>query len=192
MNRLMVGRAMGMLLDGSDEDPQAGLAGVLTLACAVPPETLLATIRCDFDMRERVWHVGGDRLPLTPFALKVLADYYRRVPALSLDAPLFLATLDRPMSVLGVKRRVARLTGGWFTLQMLRDWAMSGCDELSPDVGVMLVKILDQYSAKGATLAQRAALRRELEGRRRLAIEDWHGCLAWCASAIGEDDGGEL
>lgn len=179
MSRLMVGRAMMMLMQGLGNDAEGAVAGVLTLGYGLSLRQLLGLRWADVLLTQQVLRVDDDDLPLTPAVLEILVDYRALLLGVGLGDDLLFSDEDgQPLRLSSLAKRITELTGGWFPADTLRAWARAACPELL--FGGEQLRILDEYSALGATDRQRESLADELIAQRRAAVDEWHNCLAWC------------
>lgn len=185
--KLQVGRALDFLIRGMERDPQAAMAGVLVLAYGVTVGQVVRLRWGDLSTATRYWHLGGDELPLTAPVLEVLADYAERTGAPG-GAPMFADGNGKALRVADLTARIDDLSGNWYPVDTLRDWAHYTCGELL--MGHTFRRILDHYAELGATPDQVKRLSVELAARRRAGIEEYHGCLAWCADAATQSNEG--
>lgn len=185
--KLAVGRALDFLIRGMDRDAAAAMAGVLVLGYGVTVGQVVRLRWGDLSTGTRYWHLGGDDLPLTAPVLEVLADYAERagVPG---GALMFTDGDGQALRVADLTARINDLSGNWYPVDTLREWAHYACGELL--VGHTLRRVLDHYAELGATPDQVKRLSVELAARRRAGIEEYHGCLAWCADEATRPAGG--
>jgi len=169
----VIGRAVSRLLAEFERDPQAVLVALLTLLYGQPLEVTRLARWVDFDLRERVWRVGADRLPLTAQALDLLARYWS--VAEGHGEYLFTGADGQPLRKSRVVCRVLKLSGGVLPLKTLQAWALKGCPEL--DSANVRSEILQEFAVRGASVVQVAGLARELEARLRASVAGWHDVL---------------
>ena len=170
---LVIGRAVSRLLAEFERDPQAVLVALLTLFYGQPLEVTLLTRWLDVDLRERVWRVGVDRLPLTAQAMDLLVRYWSL--AEGHGEYLFTGADGQPLRKSRVACRVLKLSGGVLPMKTLQAWALKGCPDL--DSATIRSEILHEFAVRGASVAQVAGLERELEARLRASVADWHDVL---------------
>lgn len=165
----VIGRAVSRLLAEFENDPQAALVALLTLCYGQPLEVTRLARWMDFDLRERVWRVGADHLPMTAQALDLLARYWS--VAGGHGEYLFPGGDGQPLRKSRVVRQVWKLSGGVLPLETLEAWALKGCPDLDSTIRS---EILHEFALRGASVAQVAELERELEARLRASIAGWH------------------
>ena len=169
----VIGRAVSRLLAEFERDPQAVLVALLTLFYGQPLEVTRLARWVDFDLRERVWRVGADRLPLTAQALDLLTRY--RSVAGGHGEYLFTGVDGQPLRKSRVKCRVLKLSGRVLPVKTLQAWALKGCPDL--DSETIRSEILHEFAVRGASVAQVAWLERELEAQLRASVAGWHDVL---------------
>lgn len=176
----MVGRAMAMLIRGMERDPQAAAAGVLVLTYGLSLGAVVLMRWGDANEGTRLLRAGADHLPLTAPVLEVLGDYAERVPGTG-GGLMFADAAGHSLRVRDLARRISDLTGDWFPVDTLSAWALAACPELVN--GAAARRVVDEFAALGADHAQCNRLAAEFARQRRAAVEEWHGCLAWCEQA---------
>lgn len=169
----VIGWAVSRLLAEFERDPQAVLVALLTLFYGQPLEVTRLARWVDFDLRELVWRVGADRLPLTTQALELMARYWSVVGGRG--EYLFTGVDGQPLRRSRVVFRVLKLSGEVLPLETLLAWALKGCPDL--DSATDRAEILREFAVRGASVVQVAGLEREFEVRLRSRVEGWHNVL---------------
>jgi integrase len=169
----VIGQAVSRLLAEFEHDPQAVLIALLTLCYGQSLEVTRLARWMDFDLRERVWRAGADRLPLTAQALDLLAGYWS--VAGGAGEYLFTCVDGQPLRKSRVACRVLKLSGGVLPLKTLQAWALKGCPDL--DSATIRSEILHEFAVRGASVAQVAGLECEFEARMRASVAGWHDVL---------------
>ncbi|WP_256829673.1 hypothetical protein [Pseudomonas sp. Pse1] len=164
-----------MLLNEFASDPPAATLGLLTLFYGQPLPVMLVARWADFDLEAKLWLLPTGDLPLTAPVVKLLRRY-RSTCGGDPTSYLFALPSGRGLSEAVANKRVENLTGEWFPLDTLCAWALKCVPDLMTG-GEWVEKRLSEYVAKGATVTQVEALRREFAARMRAQVEYWHDTL---------------
>lgn len=175
---LQLGRAVSMLVNGMDEDPPAAMAGMLVLSLGLTLGQVVLLRWSDASECNRLLRVDGGYLPLTPVLLEVLRDYDGRTPGPE-GGLMFSDASGCSLRVRDLAKRISDLT--WFPVELMRAWALAACPELQ--VSPASARALDRFTASGDDAMQRTRLAAEHVRQLRVAVGEWHECLAGCQRA---------